>query len=566
MSRQTFAIRCCTAALATALLFAAPGFARTGAADSAAADAASSSARAAAKGDPLLEALLAELERSTAKLKMDQVQAPYYIEYSVNDVEDFNAEATFGAVRQNDLSHRRVLRVVVRIGDYKQDSYYKQGVGSASYLPLEDDPIALRRQIWLLTDEAYKGAADAYADKLSALKQLSADPNPLDDFSRAPVLSIVDEPVKLKVNRGDWTKTLEEVTAIYRDYPEVQSVSAVAHFDAVNEYFVNSEGTVIRRGQTTATITLSGSTQSEDGMLLTRNPFWTEATPENLPSRDSLIKESKQMLDTLKALRSAPIVEESYRGPVLFAPDAANDVVSSLLASNVLGRKPPLGRPNRTIGSFATSYKTRVLPKFATLVDDPTMKQFDGKTVVGSFDVDSEGVKAQAVTLVKDGMLENYLTSRQPIRDFPTSNGHGRASPGGLPIPAIGVLLLKSSEPESSAALLDSLKHIASEQSKPYAYRVETLGPGNSPRLLYRVYVNDGHEELVRGAVFNELDVRALRNDLSAMGDQPLVSNRMSGLPQTLICPAMLFDELEVKRADTTKEKLPEYPAPAIAK
>src|SRR6516164_92373 len=432
MSRQTFAIRCCTAALATALLFAAPGFARTGAADSAAADAASSSARAAAKGDPLLEALLAELERSTAKLKMDQVQAPYYIEYSVNDVEDFNAEATFGAVRQNDFSHRRVLRVVVRIGDYKQDSYYKQGVGSASYLPLDDDPTALRRQIWLLTDEAYKGAADAYADKLSALKQLSPDPNPVDDFARAPVLSIVDEPVKLKVSRSDWSKTLEDVTGLYRDYPEVQSVSAQAHFDAVNEYFVNSEGTVIRDAETTATITLAGSTQAEDGMFLSRNPFWTEAKPEDLPSHEVLVKESKQMLETLRALRAAPIVEESYRGPVLFAPDAANDVVSSLLAASIVGRKPPLGRPNRTTGAFATSYKQRVLPKFATLVDDPTMKQFDGKTVVGSFDVDSEGVKAQAVTLVKDGMLENYLTSRQPVRDLPTSNGHGRATPGGL--------------------------------------------------------------------------------------------------------------------------------------
>ena len=566
MSFERASIRSLAAAVAATLLFAAPGLAKSGTSDAVSADTATSSARAAAKGDPLLEALLAELERSTAKLKMDQVQAPYYIEYSVNDVEDFNAEATFGAVRQNDFSHRRVLRVVVRIGDYKQDSYYKQGVGSASYLPLDDDPTALRRQIWLLTDEAYKGAADAYADKLSALKQLSPDPNPVDDFARAPVLSIVDEPVKLKVSRSDWSKTLEDVTGLYRDYPEVQSVSAQAHFDAVNEYFVNSEGTVIRRGQTTATITLAGSTQAEDGMFLSRNPFWTEAKPEDLPSHEVLVKESKQMLETLRALRAAPIVEESYRGPVLFAPDAANDVVSSLLAASIVGRKPPLGRPNRTTGAFATSYKQRVLPKFATLVDDPTMKQFDGKTVVGSFDVDSEGVKAQAVTLVQDGMLENYLTSRQPIRDFPTSNGHGRATPGGLPVPSIGVLLLKSAEPESSTALLNSLKHMASEQSKPYAYRVETLGPGNSPRLLYRVYVQDGHEELVRGAVFNELDVRTLRNDLSAMGDQPLISNRMAGLPQTIICPAMLFDELEVKRADTTKEKLPEYPAPVITK
>ena len=528
--------------------------------------AATASARAAAKGDPLLEALLAELERSVSKLKMDQVQAPYYIEYRVNDVEDFNAEATFGAIRWSEKSHLRILRVVVRIGDYKQDSFYNQGVGSASILPLENDPIALRRQIWLLTDEAYKNAADAYAEKLSALKQLSVDPNPIDDFSHAAVVSVVEEPVKLKVDQDAWNKTLEDVTKLYRDYPEVQSVSASCRFNSVNDYFVNSEGTVVREGRLNSTVSFSGATQAEDGMRLSRNPYWTEMRPEDLPSRDELLKQSKLMLDTLKALRSAPIVDESYRGPVLFDPDAANDIVYTLLGANVLGRKPQPGRPNRTTGAFATSYKTRVLPKFASLVDDPTMTTFHGTTLVGSYDVDSEGVKAQPVTLVKDGMLENYLTSRQPIRDFPTSNGHGRATPGGVPTPSIGVLLLKGSEPESESALLGSLKHMASEATKAYGYRVGTLGPGNAPRLLYRVYVNDGHEELVRGAVFNEFDVRTLRNDLSAIGDDPLVSNRMAGLPQTVISPSLLFDELEVKRADTAKEKLPEYPAPPITK
>ena len=529
-------------------------------------DSAAASARAAAKGDPLLEALLAELERSVAKLKMDQVKAPYYIEYRVSDVDDFSAEAAFGAIRLSDKSHFRALRVVVRIGDSKQDSYYNQGVGNASILPLENDPISLRRQIWILTDEAYKSAADAYAEKLSALKQLSSDPNPIDDFSRAPVVSVVEEPAKLKVDQDEWNKTLEDVTKLYRDYPEVQSVSAQCRFNSINEYFVNSEGTVVRQGRTSATVTLNGSTQAEDGMRLSRNPFWTEERPETLPSREELAKQSKLMLDTLKALRSAPVVEESYRGPVLFDPDAANDIVSGLLGSNLLGRKPQLGRPNRTVGAFATSYKTRVLPKFATLVDDPTMATFNGKQLAGSYDVDSEGVKAQPVALIKDGMLENYLTTRQPIRDFPDSNGHARATPGGVPVPSIGVLLLKSSEPESPSALLDSLKHMASEENKPYGYRVGTLGPGVTPRLLYRVNVNDGHEELVRGAVFNELDVRTLRNDLAAIGNDPLVSNRMAGVPQTVISPSLLFDELEVKRADTAKEKLPEYPAPPITK
>ena len=524
--------------------------------------AATSAAHIAAKDDALLEALLTELDRTKQHLKMDKVQPPYYIEYRVNDVDDYSAEAAFGALRESQRQHLRVLRVVVRIGDYKQDSFYNQGMGNSSILPIDNDPIALRRQIWLLTDEAYKAAADAYAEKLSALKQYSADPSPVDDFAHAPVVTAVGGTVELKVNQQEWERTLQDVTNLYKGYADVQSMSATARFTAVNEYFVNSEGTIVRGGRTSATVTLSGSTQAADGMRLARNPYWTEAQPQELPGREELLKETTKMLDTLKALREAPIVEESYRGPVIFAPDAADDVVAGLIGTNVVGRKPPLGRPNRTTGAFATSYKTRVLPKFVTVVDDPTIKEFQGKKVMGSYEVDSEGVKAQAVTLIDAGNLTNYLVTRQPIRDFPTSNGHGRAGPGTSAQPSVGSLIVKSTEAETTESIKQKAIHMAEEQSKPYAYMVETMGPGNAPRLLYRVYVKDGHEELVRGAVFNELDIRALRNDLVAIGNDPLVSNRIGGIAQTIIAPTLLFDELEVKRADTSKEKLPEYPAP----
>jgi TldD protein len=46
---------------------------------------------------------------------------------------------------------------------------------------------------------------------------------------------------------------------------------------------------------------------------------------------------------------------------------------------------------------------------------------------LGAYDVDDEGVPAQAVKLVVAGRLENYLIGREPVRDFPQSNGHGRA-------------------------------------------------------------------------------------------------------------------------------------------
>jgi TldD protein len=521
--------------------------------------------RAAAGGDMLLEALLTELNRSKAQLKMDQVAAPYYIEYRVNDVDEYQTEAAFGAVRESQRVRYRVLRVVVRIGDYKQDSYYNQGMGETNILPLDDDPIALRHQIWLATDAAYKAAGEAFTEKQAALKQFTAETNPVDDFAKAPVVAAVEPTVKLQVDAAAWKKTLEDVTNLYRQYPDVQSVSASARFSAVNEYLVNSEGTVTRSGKKTYNVTLNSSAQAADGMRLSRNPFWMVAKAEELPTRDALLAGARKTLDTLVALRQAPIVEEEYRGPVLFAPDAANDIVASLVGANVLGRKPQLGRPNRTVGAFATSFKTRVLPNFLTVVDDPTLRDFQGKSLVGTYEVDDDGVKAQPVTLVDNGTLINYLVGRQPIRDFPSSNGHGRAGTGTYPAPNLGVLLLKSKEAQPADELKKRVIQMITDQGKPYGYRVETLGPGNSPRLLYRVYP-DGHEELVRGAVFSELDVRALRSDLIAVGNDPEVSNRAGGIATTVISPSLLFDELEVKRADTSKDKLPDYPPPPVEK
>jgi predicted Zn-dependent protease len=526
---------------------------------------ASAAAHAATNGDALLEALLTELDRSKAQLKMDQVQPPYYIEYRVNDVDEYAAEAAFGALRDHQRIHVRVLRVVVRVGDYKQDSYFGQGMGETNILPLDDDPIALRHQIWLATDEAYKAAGEALTEKQAALKQFSVEEHPVDDFAKAPVVTAVGSAIKLQLDEDSWKKTLEDVTNLYRLYSDVQSVTASARFSAINEYLVNSEGTVTRSGESTFLVQLNGSAQAADGMRLNRNPFWMTARAEELPSRDALLGESKKMLETLTALRQAPIVEEEYRGPVLFAPDAADDVVASMVGANVLGRKPQLGKPNRTTGAFATSYKTRVLPNFLTVVDDPTLKDFQGKSLVGSYGVDDEGVTAQPVTVIEAGTLTNYLMGRQPIRDFPTSNGHGRAAPGSFPGPSLGVLLLKSSEAQSPEALKQRVVQMVTEQGKPYGYRVETMG-GNAPRLLYRVYAKDGHEELVRGAVFSELDIRALRSDLIAVGNDPLVSNRAGAVPTTVISPSLLFDELEVKRADTSKDKLPDYPAPSLAK
>jgi TldD protein len=513
--------------------------------------------------DPILRALRVELARSKAQLKMENVDSPFYIEYRVFDVEQFDASAAFGVLRDQNRTRLRMIRAVVRLGDYKVDSFYNAGQGISDILPLDNDELAIRHQVWLATDQAYKRASEAFSNKKAMLKQLNID-QPVDDFAKAEPVVSIGPLAKLDADPAKWTKMLESATSVYKNDPQIQAFNANMNFTALSEYFVNTEGTITRHGSTHYQIVMSASEQAPDGMRLERSPQYTANHIEELPTPDQLQDDALKLVQNMKTLREAPVVDEEYRGPVLFSNDAATDMFFDLIVPNVLGRRPAPGRPARTVGAFASSWRARVLPDFISVVDDPTMDTFAGHGLGGSYTVDDEGVPAAPVTVVDKGTLVNYLIGRVPIRDFPVSNGHGRASGSGNTAPAPGNIFFRASRTSTREDLKKQLLDVCRNRGLKYGYFVETLGPRLSPRMLYRVWTDDGREELVRGAVFNELDIRALRSDLVAAGDDPLVSNR-TGLPfMTIVSPSVLFDELEVKRADNTNEKLPDYPAPAL--
>ena len=369
--------------------------------------------------------------------------------------------------------------------------------------------------------------------------------------------------VELDSTPDKWKTAIEKCTNLYRTDPKILSLSSTVRFRAVNQYFVNTEGTSTRYGYAIYFLGVSAETQAADGMQLGRSPYYVTGTSGELPTPEKLQTITQDMLKSLAELRDAPMVEEDYRGPVLFSNDAATDVFDGMVGDNVLGTRPKPGDSARTATEFSSNYKGRVLPGFMTVTDDPTIKTFQGKTLVGSYEIDDEGVRVSPVTVIKEGILADFLVGRLPIRDFPASNGHGRAAPGQPPSPEIGNLFFASKEPVSPEDLKQKLIEMCKQEDKPYGYYVETLA-GMNPRLLYRVYVNDGHKELVRGAVFNELDTRTLRSNLVAAGNDPLVSNREGAVPTTIIAPSVLFDELEVKRTDKKNAKLPEYPPPDL--
>ena len=510
--------------------------------------------------DPVLRAMAEELARSRDELKLERMQRPYYIEYSITDMDQYTAEAEFGGLRVDQRLRTRVLRVVVRIGDHKQDSFYRTGEGATALIPIDDDVEALRHHLWLATDDAYKRAAAALTQKQAALQQIETEQG-INDFSDEKPSEFLGDPAPLKIDVQPWRELVRSISAMYRSDPQIQSWDANASFSVQTRYFVNSEGTVLRRSNAQYTFGFGGSAQAPDGERVEFGKGYAMGDERELPSPAQIRADAEKHLALLKELRQAPVVDEEYRGPVLFAADASTTLMSSLFAPNVLGRKPQFGSFARTSGEFASSYKSRVLPDFLTVVDDPTTAKTLGRTLLGSYAYDDEGVAARPVTVVEKGILVSYLVSRQPIRDFPLSNGHGRSGPGAGASPHISNLFVRANQTETPDALKARLIAMCKDQGRPYGYFVAAISSPRLPRLLYRVYVKDGHTELVRGAGFDQLDARAMRSDIIAAGDDPLVSNHAETVPSSIVAPSLLFDEVVIKRTQS-KEKLPLYPPP----
>lgn len=357
--------------------------------------------------DPLLQAMQTELTREKAQLVLPGMRAPYFIEYRLEDIHSYETVANYGALTSEVENRQRVVRVEVRVGDYVTDSSSARGNGSLVLAPGDNDPVALREALWTATDEAYKAALRAYSAKLAAIKQFQNPPN-ANDFTAAKPVQLLEPLARLELDRGEWKRRLVEASGLYAADPGVRSFAGDVQFSsaslnalAVNRYTVNTDGTAVRHGFTGYQDSISVGGQAADGMQLGRNNGSTASTAAGLESAQALRERTIADLNSFQALRQAPVVEaEDYHGPVLFSGDAAADVVNRLIIPNLDAERPDMGTTARTQGAYQSSLRTPVLPPFLTLVDDPTLKTFDGNSLVGSYQVDDEGEPAEAVTLM----------------------------------------------------------------------------------------------------------------------------------------------------------------------
>jgi hypothetical protein len=567
----------------------------------------------------ILAAMQDELKRSMSGLRIEGQPAPYYIAYQVDEMSNRRLVARLGEIADDASTRSRMLRVEVRVGDYDFDSSrfvsLDRGAGliggdAVMAAPLDDDYDVMRRQIWVLSDAAYKRAVNLFAKKKAAFQNRSAG-EAIPDFSREtpvervlPAAAAQSQPAQSPA-ASEWIERGRQVSAVFLSSPQIQSSEVTVIEERGRRYYVNSEGfrTVTPIG--VAALRVVADTQTDEGAVVRDFFEVVERSLQDLPPVASLVTRTREFAARLTAVRTAKAGDD-FTGPVLLEGAAGAELVAQALAPALLALRgpeadnPALARTAQGMTSpFLSRIGSRVMADGLSIVDTPSLTQFGGRPVPGAYVLDDEGVAAKDVTLVDNGRLMTLLTGRVPQRALTQSNGHGR---GGAVQP--GVLQVKSATATAAADLRKSYLELLKTQGRPFGYIVRSLanpqallgsnpdisevialisglsgGPGAAPAgpvILQIVKVTpDGAEEVVRGMRFGAVTPNVFRDVLGVSEERVLHNYRASpsippvpgslggGLATvSIIAPALILDDLEIQRVRETSQKPPVVPSP----
>jgi TldD protein len=529
--------------------------------------------------DVLLSTMQRELKRATADLgHLDP--APYFISYSVYDQEGAVVVGGLGSLLNSTEFRRRTGEVTMRVGSAALDNTHQEnrysGINSG-LIPLQDDPAAAARVLWQLTHEEYRQAAQSYLNvkTASAVRTKEEDTSP--DFADEKPQEHLDYAMPpFQLDRKEWEDRVRRYSGYFRKYPEIYSSAVMVLGQKTQVRFVSSDGGRLADPGTIVRLMIEAETRADDGMELLRVETFQAATPDRLPSEAEIASKIEKMASDLKALRAAPLAEP-FDGPALLSGRAAAVFFHEVLGHRLEGHRQRGEQEGQT---FTKKVNQQVLPQFLSVVDDPTLHNLNGTDLGGWYQYDDEGMPAERVEVIRDGVLKNFLMSRMPVKGFAQSNGHGRAQAGLMATGRQGNLIVSSTHTVKDSELRQQLIDQVKKQGKPYGLYFEDIEGGFTlttrslpqafqvlPVLVWKVYPDGRPDELVRGVDIVGTPLAAL-NRIEVTGDKTDVFNGVCGaesgsVPVSAAAPAMLFSEMEVQKRAHSRNRPPILPPPS---
>jgi len=523
----------------------------------------------------MLDILSDELQRNVTILKQKADPPPYYMDYTVTDDQSQSLSATLGTIDSRSNLHRRFLDITLRVGTPQLDNYhsidgkrgqYKQG----EMIPLDDVPDAIRRKVWLDTDRTYKLAARRLIEIKSNQEVKVKDADSSADFSSEPPSVYQEPPPPIGKINDEWVQRVRKWSADVSDYPDVLYSNISLSAQRISKYMVSTEGTRLLHGRNFVSLSIVARGKATDGMDLVALEDYQAADLAHLPPPAEIEAAAKRVGRSLTDLVQAPAVEP-FVGPAILSGRAAAVFFHEIFGHRIEGHRQKDESEGQT---FTKAVGSPVLPSFLSVVFDPTRRTLDGIDLNGYYTYDDEGVKARPVTVVENGILKTFLTSRSPIDGVDHSNGHGRRQPGLEAESRQSNLIVESKKQVSDQALRQMLIAEIKRQNKPYGLFFDEITGGYTttqrrglqaftviPLMVYRVFADGRPDELVRGVDIVGTPLSSFAKIL-ATSDKPQVFNGYCGaesgqVPVSASSPAILVSEIEIQKKQHSQDRPP---------
>jgi TldD protein len=534
-------------------------------------------------GDPaVLTAMQQELDRSFTTLSKADPPA-YFLSYTVSDRQYADVSGSNGALLSSTADRGRWLETQTRVGSYQLDDTHKLPNQQPSWTSpgtaatLDDDIPVLRREIWRETDEQYRAAVQALIKvKTSQQVQVQTAEGAAADFSHEQPQTYLGPRVEINVDRKPWEERVRRYTAEFSKSPAVLNSIATFTALATDQYQVNTEGTKLAFGQIHYRLELFVQSKAPDGMDIERYANFDWLDPKDAPDEKTIFASIHKLIGETEALDKAPLVDP-YAGPALLTGRAAAVYFHEVFGHRAEGFRQKDINEGQT---FTSKIGQQIFPDFISIKDDPTEKTLNGEMLLGYYPYDDEGVPAQDVHLVDNGVLKTFLMGRSPLINIPHSNGHGRRQLGYAPVARQGNLIVTSTNTMTDAQLRAKLIELIKRQDKPFGLLIDDIaggftftGRGNpqafqvQPLVVYKVFADGRPDELVRGVDIVGTPLVSLTK-IVATGDKQEIFNGYCGaesgsVPVSAAAPAMLISEMEVQKKETSTDRPPILPPPA---
>jgi TldD protein len=540
--------------------------------------------------DVILSAMDKELQRSMSALKMEGYDAPYFLSFAIREQKRTSLTAAQGTIVGKGGDHNRMVYIETRVGDYALDNtelesgrYQFSSGGALPYtsyqIPLDNNEAAIRRVLWYLVDSKYKQSLEQYLKKKGE-KIFAAEKEHVDDFSRESAVVNIGSEVALDFDAEEWGGIMRRLSLTLAEPNGLYGTRASITAQKIIDLYINSEGSRIVTESVQYSLSFSASIRAEDGAPLENFRSYNTPQRDELPTEEKLQAAARQVIEELQALQKAPeLPPDTY--PAILDPSVTGVIFHEAIGHRLEGERQKRESSGQT---FKGKIGEVIIPEFLSVVDDPTMVEFENQALSGHYAFDNEGVPASRVELISNGELNSYLMSRTPVKGVAQSNGHGRSDGTpfrGDPVARMGNLMVLADGGLSDADLKVRLMAECKKQGKAQGLIIRNIVGGEtntrrggfqafkqSPVLVYLVDAETGEEILVRGVDIVGTPLSSIRKIVAA-GNNYGIFNGVCGaesgfVPVSTVAPAVLTLEVELQKTSGKKQRGPLLDPPAL--